>query len=365
MSLNLHDLTEQIYQKTQDPQLDQLLFHQNHSQAFQEHLKEVIDQESQALSEGDHQRLENEFFQYGPLENLFSEDEITEILFVSWKELWVEVEGKLSRRPAFLSPHTYSKIFLQICEEAGLQLSHDVPFGDGQWRDFRIHATRPPISSHQTMTLRRQSYQNRSLSWFIDRETLTCEQDEVLLKLLKQRKNILFVGSTGSGKTSLLNALLKETPENERTVILEDTDELSTPNEASTKLLTRFDSSQSLRPIELSELVKQALRMRPDRLVLGEVRGPEAKDLLMALATGHNGSLGTLHADSAKQALLRLEMLVQLGAPQWQISAIRTLIHLSVDAIVVLQKESGHRFVEGIYRVAGLESFGLLTEKIG
>src|SRR6185437_9764012 len=109
---------------------------------------------------------------------------------------------------------------------------------------------------------------------------------------------------------------------------------------------------------------RQSLRMRPFRIVMGEVRGGEAKDLLLALATGHSGSLGTLHASEARQALLRLEMLVQLGAPQWSLQAIRQLIQLSVDGLVVCGYENGHRCLKGIYNVAALEAFGFLLEPI-
>jgi pilus assembly protein CpaF len=147
-------------------------------------------------------------------------------------------------------------------------------------------------------------------------------------------------------------------------VILEDTDELPRPNSASTKLLTRSLASAELPEITLADLLRQSLRMRPFRIVMGEVRGAEAKDLILALATGHSGSLGTLHASEARQALLRLEMLIQLGAPQWSVQAIRQLIQLSVDVLVVCGNRDGHRCLEGIFRVAALESFGFLLEPI-
>ena len=146
--------------------------------------------------------------------------------------------------------------------------------------------------------------------------------------------------------------------------MIEDTEELHLPNQASTKLLSRPQLSAQLPAVDLGELVKQSLRMRPQRLVVGEVRGAEAKDLLMALATGHQGSWGTLHAVDARQALLRLEMLIQLGAPQWSLPAIRQLLHLSVDAIVVCGIANEKRQLEGIFKVASLESFGFLLEQL-
>jgi pilus assembly protein CpaF len=158
---------------------------------------------------------------------------------------------------------------------------------------------------------------------------------------------------------------LRELPQNERVVILEDTDELHVPNLSSTKMLTRLDPHNLLPPVDLSALLRHSLRLRPDRLVLGEVRGPEAKDLLLTLATGHSGSLGTLHATSAQEALIRLEMLVQLGAPQWAQATVRRLIQLSLHYVVVAQKKiEGARVLEGIYKITSLEEFGFLLEKI-
>jgi pilus assembly protein CpaF len=190
------------------------------------------------------------------------------------------------------------------------------------------------------------------------------EQSALLQDLLARRQTVLVVGPTGSGKTSVLGACLKELPAQERVVILEDTDELPLPNSASTKLLTRAQASPTLPDVSLTDLVKQSLRMRPFRLAIGEVRGAEAKDLLLALATGHEGSWGTLHASDPRQALLRLEMLIQMGAPQWSLQAIRQLMQLSLNAIVVCGNKNGHRFLEGIYRVAALESVGLLLEPL-
>jgi pilus assembly protein CpaF len=148
-------------------------------------------------------------------------------------------------------------------------------------------------------------------------------------------------------------------------VIIEDTSELKIPNDAGVKLLTRRDPHRNLRDIDQSELLKQALRMRPDRIIMGEIRGGEAKDLLMAFATGHTGCMGTLHAENARQALLRLEMLIQLGAPQWSLHAVRTLIWLSVQAVIVVARgPQGVRKLEGVYKIASLEEVGFLIERM-
>jgi len=129
------------------------------------------------------------------------------------------------------------------------------------------------------------------------------------------------------------------------------------------RLVTREDPQGVLPPVDQMQLVRRTLRLRPDRIVMGEVRGAEAKDFLMALATGHGGSFGTLHAQDASQALLRLEMLIQMGAPQWGLQAIRRLIQLSLDYVIVAEKnKAGNRHLKGIYRLCSLEDNGFLLE---
>jgi pilus assembly protein CpaF len=188
---------------------------------------------------------------------------------------------------------------------------------------------------------------------------------EFLSQLVMNKDNLLIIGPASSGKTSVLKALLNECPKNERLIILEDSKELDPPSEASTQLLTRFDARGVLPHLSLSELVRQSLRMRPDRLVVGEVRGNEAKELLLALATGHRGSFGTLHASDPWQALIRLEMLIQMGAPQWSLSAIRKLILLSLNYIIVCTRDrEGQRKLSGIYKLISVEDSGVIIERV-
>jgi pilus assembly protein CpaF len=182
---------------------------------------------------------------------------------------------------------------------------------------------------------------------------------------VEQRKNFLIVGGTGTGKTSLINALLHTCSDNERALVIEDTAEIELPNLSSMKLLTRQDPQGILKPIDQGQLLCHALRLRPDRIVVGEIRGAEAKDLLMALATGHSGSFGSLHASDARQALIRLEMLIQMGAPQWSLSAVRRLIQLSLDYVLLVGKSAnGERQFQGVFKICSLEETGFLIEKV-
>lgn len=247
-----------------------------------------------------------------------------------------------------------------------MQATLDCPFADGKWNEFRVHlALAPSTSVPAAIALRRHprspwTFERlREAGWASERGLAA------LKSLVDERANFLVVGPTGSGKTSVLNACLGSIAPEERAIAIEDTSELAAPNAASLKLLARRDPQGALREIDLGELLRQSLRMRPDRIVMGEIRGAEAKDLLMAFATGHSGCMGTLHADSARQALLRLEMLIQLGAAQWSLSAVRTLILLSLRAIVVVARGlDGRRRLDGVYRIASLEDVGFLVEKV-
>jgi pilus assembly protein CpaF len=311
------------------------------------------------------QRLEDEFFGHGPLAELLDDKSIQEIVVNGAHDIWFERQGTFNRlADGFLSPQTFKNFIDRVCAAADIKVDLVHPFADGRWRDFRVHLARAPLTHCPFhLTLRRLSENPWTLVQLVDAGWSTREEASLLRGLIGERKNILFVGPTGCGKTTVLGACLKELSESERVVILEDTDELPRPNSASTKLLTRAQDCASLPEVTLTDLVRQSLRMRPFRIVMGEVRGGEAKDLLLALATGHSGSLGTLHASEARQALLRLEMLVQMGAPQWSLQAIRQLIQLSVDALVVCGfSGGGQRRLRGVFKVAALESIGFLLE---
>lgn len=311
-------------------------------------------------------RVIAEFFGCGPLDPLLASD-CTEIIVNGRDAIWFERDGLLSRHDdLFHSALSYRNFISRMSREASLNASLDCPFADGRWCDMRVHLIIPPASGDEAViTLRRHPKNPWTLSRLATRGWATQDQFEALKTLVHEKKNFVVIGGTGSGKTSVLNACLSEIGEAERAVIIEDTSELNKPNTVSSKLLARRDPQGHLREIDQSELLKQALRMRPDRIVMGEIRGGEAKDLLMAFATGHQGCLGTLHAENARQALLRLEMLIQIGAPQWNVQAVRSLIFLSLQAVVVVGRtKSGERKLEGIYRIASLEDIGFLIERM-
>lgn len=310
-------------------------------------------------------RVMGEFFGLGPIETLVASD-CTEIIVNGRDAIWFERDGFLKRHDdIFHSDLSYRNFISRLSREASMNASLDCPFADGRWRDLRVHLIIPPASGDEAViTLRRLPKNPWTLARLNESAWATADQMTALQRMIKQKMNVLIIGGTGSGKTSVLNACLSELSSDDRAVIIEDTSELTRPNTVSTKLLSRRDPQGHLRDIDQSELLKQALRMRPDRIVMGEIRGGEAKDLLMAFATGHQGCFGTLHADTARQALLRLEMLIQIGAPMWNVQAVRSLIFLSLQAIVVVRRTpEGSRKLEGIYRIASLEDVGFLLER--
>lgn len=313
-------------------------------------------------------RLQQEYFANGPLEALLEDPGITEIIINDFDRLWIEKEGRLLECPdCFLSQWTYEGFLRKLYLEVGQEPTLLHPFIDGEWMGHRIHLVGIYGQDRRNVqiTIRKHKKDSWRLEELKKRDWASSEAIEYLKNIMALKKNILVIGPTGSGKTSVLKALLRECEPNERVVILEDSREIEPPNASSTHLLTRMDAREVLPNISLSDLVRQSLRMRPDRVVVGEVRGGEAKDLLLALATGHSGSAGTLHASDAGQALLRLEMLIQMGAPHWSLMAIRRLIYLSLNYVLVCQKNpNGHRTLEGLYRLVTVEESGVIIEKV-
>ncbi len=309
------------------------------------------------------QRFLTEATGWGPLTELLNDDGLTEIMINSYDSIWVERSGQVyEHRDTFFSKKSYHQFIQKLCGETKMKFDLNKPFCNGAWGSFRVHLVAPPLSEKGvTLTLRRHPENPWTLKTLMEQDWCPPEAGDLLRQMILEKRNFLVVGGTGTGKTSVLNACLQEVGP-DRLVAIEDTSEIRLPHRNAVKLLTRTDHSDVLKDYHQDHLIKEALRMRPDRILVGEVRGAEAKDLLMALATGHAGSISTLHAQDARQALIRLEMLVQLGAPQWSLQAIRHLIKLSLDAILVLSREGGHRRLEQICKIASLEETGFCLE---
>lgn len=317
------------------------------------------------LTESEQQRLYEEFTGFGPIENYLNNNEVSEILVNSKDDIWVETKGTLHRiDDRFFSDFTFQLFLNKLLLRIDGVIDKESPVLDRNMSQFRICMVDECLTQKTSiLSIRRHPDYQWSLNSLMTAGWCTPAEREWLKNLIADRKRFLIIGPTGCGKTSVINALLAETDSSCRSIIIEDTPEITSVNSCSIKLLTRTQRSQ-LVDITQTDLVKASLRLRPDRIVMGEIRGTEAKDFLMALSTGHNGSFGSLHASDPHQALLRLEMLIQMGAPQWSLEAIRKLIFLSLDGILVLSKEiSGKRMFKGAYQITSLETSGFLLDR--
>ncbi|WP_413292678.1 CpaF family protein [Bdellovibrio sp. HCB185ZH] len=365
-------LLKQHYHNLQDaiqnlPLNELLLSPDEETQLRSQKIDQLIEHETSLLDAGVGERLRQEFYSWGPLCSLMDDEAVTEILVNGPDKIWFEKNGCLQEhQDGFLSEISFRNCIERLSQAAKCFITVEHPSADSSFGDFRLSLIGADLTqNHAHLSLRRHPKN----PWTFERLKAHQWCDEASIEffknLIQKKKNFLVIGSTGSGKTSVLNSLLNLLPANERVVVIEDTSEIALSNNASMKLLTREDPQGILPSIDQTQLVKRSLRLRPDRLVMGEVRGAEAKDFLMALATGHAGSFGTLHAQDPQQALIRLEMLIQMGAPQWNLTAIRRLIQLSLDYILVAGREpSGLRIFKGAYRLCSLEDHGFLVEPL-
>ncbi|UXR64341.1 ATPase, T2SS/T4P/T4SS family [Bdellovibrio bacteriovorus] len=367
MTAEARSIYQRIYEDIQRLPLNEFLLGNDDDNLLRsERVENLVKSHTQNAPEKIRQRVLSEFHSWGPVEDLLADDSITEVLINGPTAIWFERQGRLHHHPDhFFSELSYRNFLDRISHAANAHITTEFPCADGRFGDFRLSLVGAELTqTHPHLTLRRHPKNPWTFARLADHQWCTPDQLKAFSKLILERRNFLVVGPTGSGKTSVLNAFLNLLPDCERVVVIEDTSEISLPNKASMKLLTREDPQGVLPSVEQGQLVRRSLRLRPDRLVMGEVRGPEAKDFLMALATGHSGSFGTLHAQDASQALIRLEMLIQMGAPQWSLTAIRRLIQMSLDYVVVAERSStGQRQLKGLYRLCSLEENGFLLEK--
>ena len=310
-----------------------------------------------------HQRARQELLGLGPLEAILSNPGLSEILIHGAHNIWVEVNGHFQPlKDHFWHETSFKKIIHHILQESLLRFDKQNPCTQGTWREFRLQLTSPPITQDITLSLRRQRTLDWSLQDFVQQGWCSEKNRNFLLTLIEQKKNLLVFGETGSGKTSCCNALLQEVKNNERVLLLQENDELILPNSFSLKLFTQTQKDIAVGFFDLQELVKLSLRLRPQRIVVGEIRGAEAKDYLLALSTGHSGGLTTIHAKSAREALWRLQLLIQMGAPQWGTNVITGLIQQGIDYVIGVTQKEGQRRLSSIVKVCGYEGEQFLLE---
>jgi pilus assembly protein CpaF len=301
-----------------------------------------------------------------PVERLLNDEEISDILVEAFDKIWIERQGLLvlsSER--FSNLETYKVYLENLLSSLEKNIDESTPFVDFVLNDgSRGHLIGPPITNgSQYLSIRKVRRNLMTLEDLFERDMFSSIALEKIRKYILEGKNFIISGATGSGKTSLLKAMLLECPQSERLVVIEDTPEIKINRLNSVFLNTRADKSSQFSEISLRDLVRQSLRMRPNRIVIGEVRGKEAIDLLFAMNTGHRGCAGSLHANSARDALFRLEGLVRLSSSALSESVTRDLIARNIHIVLHCEKnKQGKRLLKEIGLVHGIDQGRLLLE---
>ena len=295
--------------------------------------------------------LQREFMGAGILEPLLQQPEITDILVNGPSDVWIDRGYGLERMPlTFASDNEVRALAQRLASQVGRRLDDAHPFIDVRMSSgVRLHAAIPPIAIDGTvLSLRLPRRQPFSLANLVERGAIDESASEWLKALIDSKLAFLISGGTGSGKTTILSTLLSLVPANERIVIVEDSAELNPDHPHVVRLQSRIANIEGAGAINMHDLVRQTLRMRPDRIVVGEVRGAEVVELLAALNTGHEGGCGTVHANSAADVPARIEALgLSAGLDR---AAVHALLAAGLDAVVHLERSAtGRRFMQGIH----------------
>ncbi len=309
-----------------------------------------------------HKEMLDEVLGLGPIEDLIKDQEITEIMVNRKDQIFVEINGKLyMTNRSFASEDSLLGIIERIVSPLGRRIDESVPMVDARLKDgSRVNAIIPPLSlKGPVLTIRKFSRDPFTFGKLIEMGSITEAVFEFLKVAVTSRKNIVISGGTSSGKTTLLNVLSSLLPKSERIVTIEDSAELQLPQEHLISLEARPPNIQGKGEVTIRDLVKNSLRMRPDRIVVGEVRGGEALDMLQAMNTGHDGSLTTGHANAPYDFLRRLETMVLMAGMDLPIRAIREQIASAIHIIVQLMRfNDGSRRVVKVSEMVGLDPDG-------
>lgn len=312
--------------------------------------------------------LINEFTGFGPIQKLLEDESVSEIMINGPKQIYVEKKGVVKPTDIrFRDNEHVIQIIDKIVSRIGRRIDESSPMVDARLPDgSRINAVIPPVSLiGPILTIRKFSKIPFTIDKLVLNDTLNSDMAKFLEMAILAKANIIVAGGTGSGKTTFLNVLSSLIPESDRIITIEDAAELKLQQPHILSLESRQPNIESKGEITIRDLVRNSLRMRPDRIVIGEVRGAEALDMLQAMNTGHEGSLSTIHANSARDAISRLETMVLYSGIDFPLRAIREQIHSAIDIIVFIQRlHDGSRKVTNVSEVTGMEGDMIVLQDI-
>jgi pilus assembly protein CpaF len=324
------------------------------------------------ISKDDRERLvaeiSDDILGHGPIERLLADDSVTEIMVNGPYDIWVERQGRLYQTTVRFNDDSHlRRIINKMVAQVGRRIDESSPMVDARLPDgSRVNAVIPPLSlSGPLITIRKFANKRLDLQEMIRLGTLGEETVDFLQRCIAAQLNILISGGTGTGKTTLLNALSQAVSDSERIVTIEDAAELQLKQAHVLRLEGRPKNIEGQGEISIRDLVRNSLRMRPDRIIVGEVRGAEALDMLQAMNTGHDGSLTTVHANAPRDALARIETMVLMAGYDLPLRAIRQQVASALDMIVHLERlEDGSRRVTAITEVQRMESEVITLQEI-
>lgn len=313
--------------------------------------------------------IQNEITGYGPITPLLNDNAITEIMVNAPNEIYVEIDGKIVKDEtvSFINDKHIIRTIQRIVQPLGRTIDSANPMVDARLRDgSRLNAVIPPLSlKGPVLTIRKFNKKLESIEDLLRRGTLTVNMARFLEAAVKAKLNIIISGGTGSGKTTLLNILSSFLGEEERIITIEDAAELKLHQKHVISLETRLTNYEGEGEVTIRDLVRNSLRMRPDRIIVGEVRGKEAFDMMQAMNTGHEGSLTTLHANTPVDAMDRLETMILMNDMELPISAIRNYIENAIDLVVQIDRLSdGKRKITSISEVVGIKDDNIVLKEL-
>jgi pilus assembly protein CpaF len=332
----------------------------------------VLAQEAMPLSVSERERLvsdvQHELFGLGPLEPLLKDPTISDILVNKHDTIYIERRGKIERtNVTFKDDEHLMRVIERIVSSVGRRIDESSPMVDARLQDgSRVNAIIPPLAiDGPVVSIRRFGSDPLKMAMLIENKALTKDIADMLQMVVHARLNVLISGGTGAGKTTLLNALSAFIPENERIVTIEDSAELQLQQPHTVRLETRPPNIEGRGEVTQRDLVRNALRMRPDRIVIGEVRGGEAIDMLQAMNTGHDGSLTTIHANTPRDALSRLETMIQMTGMRLSDRAMRQQVASAINLVLqVARLSDGSRRVTSISEITGMEGETITMQEI-